>query len=56
MEGFSEVLLPGEIEFREAQKRDREGIPVENERWHNMIEILESNRIKVDPLLTNLAP
>jgi LDH2 family malate/lactate/ureidoglycolate dehydrogenase len=56
MEGFREVLVPGEIEFREAQKRDREGIPVENERWQDMLEILKRNKIEVDPLLANLAP
>jgi len=56
MEGFREVLVPGEIEFRKAQKRDRKGIPVENERWLDMLETLKSSKIKVDPLLANLAP
>jgi len=56
MEGFKEVLVPGEIEFREAQKRGREGIPVEKEQWHDMVKILKSNGIKLDSLVANLQP
>lgn len=47
MKGFKEVLVPGEIEFREAQRRDREGVPVEKEQWQDMIKILKSNGMKV---------
>lgn len=32
-EGFTEVLYPGEVEYRTAQRRRREGIPVEDETW-----------------------
>src|SRR5215831_4472683 len=31
--GFTEVLYPGEIEYRTEQRRRREGIPVEDETW-----------------------
>ena len=53
-EGFEEVLVPGEIEFREAQKRGRKGIPVEKEQWHDMVKVLKSNGIKLDSLAANL--
>jgi len=53
MEGFKEVLMPGEIEFREAQKRGREGVPVEKEQWQDMMKILKLNEIEVDSLLVN---
>lgn len=45
--GFDEVLLPGEIELREAQEREKEGIPVNRQEWREMIEVLQSN--EVDP-------
>jgi LDH2 family malate/lactate/ureidoglycolate dehydrogenase len=32
-EGFSEVLLPGELEWREEQKRRRDGIPLYEVDW-----------------------
>lgn len=32
-EGFSEVLLPGELEWREEQKRTQEGIPLYDGDW-----------------------
>lgn len=54
IEGFEEVLVPGEIEFGEAQKRDREGIPVKKEQWHDMVKVLKSNGIKMDSLVANL--
>lgn len=36
-EGFKEVLLPGEPESRTAERRTREGIPVEDETWNKML-------------------
>jgi LDH2 family malate/lactate/ureidoglycolate dehydrogenase len=35
-EGFSEVLYPGEIEFRTEQRRRREGIPIEDSTWEKL--------------------
>ncbi len=35
-EGFSEVLYPGEIEFRTEQRRRKEGIPIEDETWSKL--------------------
>jgi uncharacterized oxidoreductase len=36
-EGFTEVLYPGEIEHRTAERRRREGIPVEDETWGKLV-------------------
>jgi LDH2 family malate/lactate/ureidoglycolate dehydrogenase len=33
-EGFSEVLLPGELEWREEQRRTRDGIPMPEGDWN----------------------
>ncbi|MBI3454239.1 MAG: Ldh family oxidoreductase [Candidatus Rokubacteria bacterium] len=35
-EGFTEVLYPGEIEYRTEQRRRREGIPIEDETWEKL--------------------
>jgi len=32
-EGFTEVLYPGEIEWRTEQKRRKEGIPIDDDTW-----------------------
>ena len=31
--GFTEVLYPGELEYRTAQQRRRDGIYIEDETW-----------------------
>jgi hydroxycarboxylate dehydrogenase B len=36
--GFTEILVPGEFEFRTAKKRKAEGIPVEEETWKKLQE------------------
>jgi uncharacterized oxidoreductase len=35
-EGFTEVLYPGEIEYRTEQHRRREGIPIDDETWSTL--------------------
>jgi LDH2 family malate/lactate/ureidoglycolate dehydrogenase len=35
-EGFTEVLYPGEIEYRTEQRRRREGIPIEDATWSKL--------------------
>jgi L-2-hydroxycarboxylate dehydrogenase (NAD+) len=40
-EGFSEILLPGERAQREAERRQREGIPVREEEWAKLVAITE---------------
>jgi uncharacterized oxidoreductase len=36
-EGFTEVLYPGEIEYRTAERRRREGIPIEDATWDKLV-------------------
>jgi uncharacterized oxidoreductase len=40
-EGFTEVLYPGEIEHRTAQRRRREGIPIEDETWERLGQVAD---------------
>jgi uncharacterized oxidoreductase len=36
--GFQEVLLPGEREHRMMEKRRKEGIPIDERSWKNIVE------------------
>jgi LDH2 family malate/lactate/ureidoglycolate dehydrogenase len=40
--GFSEVLVPGEPEVRTAEKRAKEGIPVAEDTWAEIVEAAKS--------------
>ncbi len=40
--GFREVLLPGEPERRTEKKRRLEGIPIDEETWHQVTEAAAS--------------
>jgi len=37
-EGFDEILMPGEIELRQKEQRQKEGIFVEEETWRQVVE------------------
>ena len=37
-DGFTEILVPGEPERRERERREREGIPVDDETWRQITE------------------
>jgi LDH2 family malate/lactate/ureidoglycolate dehydrogenase len=54
-EGFSEVLLPGELEWREEQKRSQEGIPMPEGDWSALARNLESAGIERE-LIERFAP
>ena len=45
-DGFTEVLIPGEIEDREAEKRLRDGIPIEDATWQELIKLAKELDIK----------
>ena len=45
-DGFTEVLIPGEIEDREAEKRLRDGIPIEDATWQDLIKLAKELDIK----------
>ncbi len=45
-EGFSEVLIPSELEYRTEQKHTKEGIQVPEETWRQLEEIMNRYSIK----------
>jgi LDH2 family malate/lactate/ureidoglycolate dehydrogenase len=45
-DGFTEIFLPGEIEEREAEKRRKAGIPVEDETWKELINLAKELNLK----------
>lgn len=49
-EGFSEIVLPGERAMREAERRQREGIPVRDEDWGNVSRIASELGIDLEAL------
>lgn len=46
-DGFSEILIPGEPERQERERREREGIPVDDETWRQIRETAERYRVSV---------
>ena len=47
-EGFAEVLYPGELEHRTAQRRREEGIPIEEATWGRLAQV--ADRFELPPL------
>lgn len=54
-EGFAEVLLPGELEWREQSRRSKEGIPLQDGDWRALAENLGKAGIPAD-LIERYAP
>ncbi len=50
-EGFSEILMPGERGFREAEKRRKEGIPVHEKVWKRVSELAEELDIDLESVV-----
>src|SRR5208282_2567775 len=46
-EGFSEILIPGEPERKERERRERDGIFVDDETWRQIRETAERYGVKV---------
>lgn len=46
-EGFTEILIPGEPERRERERRERDGIPVDDVTWGEIRETAERYGVKV---------
>jgi LDH2 family malate/lactate/ureidoglycolate dehydrogenase len=44
-EGFTEVLYPGEIEYRRARERRRDGIPIEDETWGKLVALARAAKL-----------
>jgi len=45
-EGFIEILIPGEPERRERERRERDGIPVDDETWRQIRETADRYGVK----------
>lgn len=48
-EGFEEVLLPGELEYRRETERQQAGIPFDDDKWVDMLDQLEEHGVDVTP-------
>lgn len=55
-EGFREVLLPGELEHREEQRRRVEGIPLYDEDWTAIVQGLARAGLPAEELAGRFAP
>jgi LDH2 family malate/lactate/ureidoglycolate dehydrogenase len=49
-EGFDEILLPGELESREHERRSRDGVPVYKEPWEDLRKVSEDLGVEL-PIL-----
>lgn len=47
-EGFDEILLPGEKELKEEEKRMKEGIPLDDDVWTGILNLAEELKVKLD--------
>ncbi|MEM3692880.1 MAG: Ldh family oxidoreductase [Candidatus Bathyarchaeia archaeon] len=47
-EGYKEILIPGEPEFREDERRRREGIYVEEATWNEILTIARKLKVEMD--------
>jgi uncharacterized oxidoreductase len=45
MQGFAEVLVPGEPELRELERRTRAGIPLEEATWSRIVQIAAAREV-----------
>jgi LDH2 family malate/lactate/ureidoglycolate dehydrogenase len=53
-EGSKEILLPGEIEEREAEKRLRDGIPLAVATWDELLKLAQE--LNIEPLSVRGVP
>lgn len=49
--GFDEILLPGEREHRVAEKRKREGLPVDEKSWLDILETCRRLGVDVEKIM-----
>jgi L-2-hydroxycarboxylate dehydrogenase (NAD+) len=54
-DGFSEIVLPGERAQREADRRARDGIPVRDEDWANIVRIAGELGVDLDALRSQVS-
>jgi LDH2 family malate/lactate/ureidoglycolate dehydrogenase len=49
--GFKEILLPGEPEWLEEEKRRREGIFVDDSWWENILKTAKTLGVDADKIM-----
>lgn len=54
-EGFSEITMPGERGFREAERRRREGIPIYPKVWNDVCELARARGVNAQAFLKRTA-
>jgi uncharacterized oxidoreductase len=52
-QGFSEILVPGEPEARERERRLREGIPIDETTWSQIMERADMLNLPIQRLGEN---
>lgn len=55
-DGYEQVFMPGEIEHREAQRRQATGIPLQEEDWAALVRGLAAAGLPADQLAAQFAP
>ncbi|GBC75635.1 putative oxidoreductase YjmC [archaeon HR06] len=45
--GFKEILLPGEPELIEMEKRKKNGIPIEEKTWNKIVEVAKKYKVEI---------
>jgi LDH2 family malate/lactate/ureidoglycolate dehydrogenase len=55
MPGVSEILIPGEPEFRERKIRERDGIPIDDTTWTKILGVAGELQVDVDTVLNPAA-
>ena len=48
--GLVEILMPGEREFREEERRRREGVPILDEVWSRLGELMRARGVDIDTI------
>jgi LDH2 family malate/lactate/ureidoglycolate dehydrogenase len=50
-EGFAEILIPGEPEIKESEKRLRSGIPISEKAWQPLVDTCKQYGLDVESLM-----
>lgn len=45
--GFEEILMPGDINFREMEQREADGITVDEQTWQQIIDVAKELGVKI---------
>jgi LDH2 family malate/lactate/ureidoglycolate dehydrogenase len=53
--GFKEITMPGERGFREEERRRREGTPIPDKVWHDVLALCQARGVNLETVLANKA-